>query len=41
MNDNPLMQSLKELCLFIDEIGIEYMLVGGLAVGIWDEHNNP
>lgn len=37
MNDNPLVQSLKELCLFLDETGIEYMLVGGLAVGIWSE----
>jgi len=37
MNDNPLIQSLKELCLFLDEMRIEYMLVGGLAVGIWGE----
>src|SRR3989337_3761742 len=37
MNDNPLVQSLKEICLFLDNIGIEYMLVGGLAVGIWGE----
>ncbi len=34
-NDSPLVQSLKELCLFLDEAGIEYTLVGGLAVGIW------
>ena len=37
MNDNPLTQSLKELCLFLDEVRIEYMLIGGLAVGIWGE----
>lgn len=37
MNNNPLVQSLKELCLFLDESAIEYMLVGGLAVGIWAE----
>lgn len=37
MNDNPLLQHLKELCLFLDNTGIEYMLVGGLAVGIWGE----
>lgn len=37
MNDNPLIQSLRELCAFLDEIKIEYMLVGGLAVGIWAE----
>ncbi len=37
MDDNPLIQSLKELCLFLDEMRIEYMLVGGLAVGIWGE----
>ena len=37
MNDNPLFQHLKELCLFLDNAGIEYMLVGGLAVGIWGE----
>ncbi|HZX49319.1 MAG TPA: hypothetical protein VFF47_08900 [Nitrospirota bacterium] len=37
MNDNPLLQHLKELCLFLDNAGIEYMLVGGLAVGIWGE----
>jgi len=28
---------LKELCSFLDESAIEYMLVGGLAVGIWAE----
>ncbi|MBI5188176.1 MAG: hypothetical protein HZA07_03760 [Nitrospirae bacterium] len=37
MNDNPLIQSLKELCLFLADIEIEYMLVGGLATGIWGE----
>jgi predicted nucleotidyltransferase len=37
MNDNPLIQSLKEICLFLNDTGIEYMLVGGLAVGIWGE----
>jgi hypothetical protein len=37
MNDNPLTQSLKELCLFLDDVEIEYMLIGGLAVGIWGE----
>ncbi|MBI5194637.1 MAG: nucleotidyltransferase [Nitrospirae bacterium] len=37
MPDNPLVQYLKELCLFLDNSGIEYMLVGGLAVGIWGE----
>jgi predicted nucleotidyltransferase len=37
MRDNPLIQSLKELCLFLEDQGIEYMLIGGLAVGIWGE----
>ena len=37
MNGNPLFQYLKELCVFLDNAGIEYMLVGGLAVGIWGE----
>lgn len=37
MKDNPLFQHLKELCSFLDNAGIEYMLVGGLAVGIWGE----
>ena len=37
MNNNPLFQHLRELCLFLDNAGIEYMLVGGLAVGIWGE----
>ena len=37
MNDNPLIQHLKELCLFLNNAGIESMLVGGLAVGIWGE----
>ncbi len=35
MNENPLVQSLKELCLFLDDAKIGYALVGGLAVGIW------
>jgi predicted nucleotidyltransferase len=35
--DNPLFESLRELCLFLDEAGIEHMLVGGLAVGVWSE----
>jgi hypothetical protein len=35
MNNNPLVHSLKELCLFLDNAGIGYTLVGGLAVGIW------
>lgn len=37
MNDNPLLQHLRELCAFLENAGIEYMLVGGLAVGIWGE----
>lgn len=37
MNNNPLIQSLKEVCSFLDETAVEYMLVGGLAVGIWAE----
>lgn len=37
MSNNPLVQSLKELCLFFDNVGIDYMLVGGMAVGIWSE----
>lgn len=37
MNENPLVQHLEELCWFLDNAGIEYMLVGGLAVGIWGE----
>ena len=37
MNDNPLLKSLKELCSFLEDQGIEYMLIGGLAVGIWGE----
>lgn len=37
MNNNPLIQSLKEVCSFLDEAALEYMLVGGLAVGIWAE----
>jgi hypothetical protein len=35
MNDNALIESLGELCLFLENNGIEYTLVGGLAVGIW------
>ena len=35
MNDDPLLQHLRELCNFLENSGIEYMLVGGLAVGIW------
>ena len=35
MNDNTLIESLKELCYFLENNGIEYTLVGGLAVGIW------
>src|SRR4030043_2095360 len=37
MNNNPLIQSLKEVCSFLDEAVVEYMLIGGLAVGIWGE----
>src|SRR4030042_6401844 len=37
MRDNPLIQSLKELCSFLEDQGIEYMLIGGVAVGIWGE----
>lgn len=35
MNDNPLFQALRELCLFLDKSDLRYTLVGGLAVGIW------
>lgn len=35
MNDNPLIHALKEVCSFLKNSKIEYMLVGGLAVGIW------
>jgi predicted nucleotidyltransferase len=35
VNDNTLIESLRELCSFLENSGIEYMLVGGLAVGIW------
>lgn len=35
MNDNPLFEALRELCLFLDNAGLHYTLVGGLAVGIW------
>src|SRR3972149_5054117 len=37
MSDNPLLQSLKELCLFLNDSGMDYMLIGGLAVGVWAE----
>ncbi len=37
MRDNPLIRSLKELCSFLEDQGIEYMLIGGLAVSIWGE----
>ena len=37
MNNNPLIQCLKEVCSFLGEAAVEYMLVGGLAVGIWAE----
>ena len=35
MDENPLILSLKELCAFLGEEGIDYILVGGLAVGLW------
>lgn len=35
MNDNPLFQALRELCLFLENAGLRYALVGGLDVGIW------
>jgi len=37
MKDNPLIQSLTELCLFLDNIRVDYILIGGLAVSIWGE----
>lgn len=37
MSDNPLIRSFKEICSFLNDTGIEYVLVGGLAVGIWSE----
>ena len=37
MNNNPLVRSLREICSFLDKAPIEYMLVGGMAVGIWAE----
>ena len=37
MNDNPLIESLQELCSFLEDQGIDYMIIGGLAVGIWAE----
>ncbi|MEW6586471.1 MAG: nucleotidyl transferase AbiEii/AbiGii toxin family protein [Nitrospirota bacterium] len=37
MNDNPLLRSVREVCRFLDEEAIEYMLVGGMAVSIWAE----
>lgn len=35
MSDSSFVQSLKELCRFLDDASIAYTLVGGLAVGIW------
>lgn len=35
MNDSPLFQALRELCLFLENADLRYTLVGGLAVGIW------
>jgi len=35
MSDNPLVNALKELCLFLDDAGIDYALAGGLAIGVW------
>jgi predicted nucleotidyltransferase len=35
MSDNSLFQALEELCRFLDDAGLHYTLVGGLAVGIW------
>jgi len=37
MGESALIRLLKELCLFLDQAGIDYMLVGGLAVGIWGQ----
>lgn len=37
MSDNPLRDALKELCVLLEDRGMDYMLVGGLAVGIWGE----
>ena len=37
MSESPLIRSLNELCLFLDQAGIDYMLIGGLAVGIWGQ----
>jgi predicted nucleotidyltransferase len=37
MNNNPLLRSLREVCSFLDNSAIDYMLVGGMAVGIWAE----
>jgi hypothetical protein len=37
MNNTSLIQSLKEVCSFLNEAEMEYILVGGLAVGIWAE----
>jgi len=36
MYDNPLIQYLKELCLFLDDAGIEYMLVGRSCHRKWE-----
>jgi hypothetical protein len=35
MTNSPLIRALKEVCRFLDDTGTEYILVGGLAVGIW------
>jgi hypothetical protein len=37
MLDTPIYQTLKDLCLFLDQNQMEYVLVGGIAVGIWSE----
>lgn len=37
MSENSPIQSLREVCSFLDSAGIGYVLVGGLAVSIWAE----
>ena len=37
MSDNPLVRSLTEMCQFLNVEGLDYVLVGGLSVGIWSE----
>ncbi|MBI4714813.1 MAG: hypothetical protein HZA19_01855 [Nitrospirae bacterium] len=37
MTETPLFRALRDLCLFLEEAGMDYMLVGGLAVGIWSQ----